>query len=62
MEFECDSNSSTDIGDESELELDTSDDNTQMLLDRQLYKPEPNAPSNEFNTSASIEQLEAQIY
>jgi Transposase IS4 len=62
MEFECDSDGSTDMGDESELESDTNDDDTQMQLDRQLYEPEPNASTNEFATNAPIEQLEAQIY
>jgi hypothetical protein len=62
MEFECDSDGSTDMGDESELEPDTNDDDTQMQLDRQLYEPEPNAPTNESTTNAPIEQLEARIY
>ena len=38
MEFECDSDSSTDMGDELEPEPDTNDDDvTQIQLDRQLY-------------------------
>src|SRR5438874_4878523 len=62
MEFEYDSDGSTDIGDESEPESDTNDDNTQMQPDRQLYKPESNMPTNEFATNAPIDQLEAWIY
>jgi hypothetical protein len=62
MEFECDSDGSTNMGDELDLELDTHDDDTQMLLDRQLYEPEPNAPTSEFATNAPIDQLEARIY
>jgi hypothetical protein len=62
MEFECDSDGSTDMGDESELEPDTNNDNTQMQLDRQLYEPEPDAPTDEFATKAPMDQLEARIY
>jgi hypothetical protein len=62
MEFECDSDGSTDMGDESEPEPDTNDDDTQMQLDRQLYEPEPNAPTDEFATKAPMDHLEAQIY
>ena len=62
MEFECDSDGSTDMGDESELKPDTNDDDTQMQLDRQLYEPEPNAPTNESTTNAPIEQLESRLY
>ena len=61
MESECDSDDSTDMGDESEPEPDTYDDDTQILLDRQLYEPEPNI-TDEFTTKAPIDQLEARIY
>jgi hypothetical protein len=59
MEFECDSDGSTDMGDESEPESDTDLDDTQA---RQHLEPEPNAPTNEFTTKTPIEQLEAWIY
>ena len=52
----------TDIRDKSDFEPDTNDDDMQMLLDRQLYEPEPNAPTSEFATNAPINQLEARIY
>src|SRR5438874_5481283 len=62
MELECDLDSSTDIGDESEPEPDTNDGDMQTQLDRHLYEPEPNAPTDEFATKAPIDYLEAQIY
>jgi hypothetical protein len=64
MEFLSDSDDETNMGDESELEPDTDLDETQVLLDRQLYEPEPDAPIT--NESAvyktPIKQLQCQQY
>jgi hypothetical protein len=49
------------MGNESEPELDI--DETQELLDRQLYyKPEPDAPITNSVYKTPIEQLQAQQY
>jgi hypothetical protein len=67
MEFECDSDSSTDMGDESEPESNTELDDTQVILDGELqYEPEPDAPTiptTEYAVHETpIEQLKAQLY
>ena len=61
MEFLCDSDDETDMGDESEPEPDTELDETQVFQDRQLnYEPEPDAPiTNEYAVyKTPIEQLQ----
>ncbi len=65
MEFLCDSDDETDMGDESEPEPDTELDETQVFQDRQLnYEPEPDAPiTNEYAVyKTPIEQLQDQQY
>ncbi len=65
MEFLCDSDDETDMGDESEPEPDTELDETQVFQDRQLnYEPEPNAPiTNKYAVyKTPIEQLQDQQY
>jgi hypothetical protein len=62
MDFECDSDGSTDMGDESEPEPDTNEDYMQMRPDKHLYEPERDAPTEYTVNETPIEQLNAQIY
>jgi hypothetical protein len=68
MGFECDSDSSTDMGDESEPDPEPEPDtDTDLDLDdaqaRQHLEPEPDAPTNEYTENQTpIEQLEARTY
>lgn len=41
------------------LEIDINNDNIQMLLDKQLYEPEPNTLIDKSIRKALIDQLEA---